>query len=212
MTTPRDPVLDHAVSELPPVATPPQPTREILPPYGLLAEFASAESLMAACEKARDAGFRRMDAYSPFPIEGLMEALGHKAPMLPLYHFKNVAFSGAQGLTFALYFALAAITFFLPMTLIGGWGVTAAEVSFVFLPLGILLTLLSSYAGKLSDKIGPGPMITGGATVVAISFALLGAFAPMQNLWLGVMPFTILMGLGMSAVVSPLAWTWAICS
>lgn len=128
-----------------------------------------------------------------------------KSPMLPLYHFKNVAFSGAQGLTFALYFALSAVIFFLPMTLIGGWGVTAAEVSIAFLPFGIALTLLSPYAGRLADKVGPGPMITLGAVIVAISFALLGLLAPLQSVWFGVLPLTILMGLGMSAVVSPLS-------
>jgi len=128
-----------------------------------------------------------------------------KAPMLPLYHFRNVAFSGAQGLTFALYFALAAVTFFLPMTMIGGWGVTAAEVSIAFLPFGIALTVLSPYAGRLADKVGPGPMITLGAIIVALAFALLGLLAPLQNVWLGVLPLTILMGLGMSAVVSPLS-------
>lgn len=128
-----------------------------------------------------------------------------QAPMLPLHHFRNVAFSGAQGLTFALYFALSAVTFFLPMTLIGGWGVTAAEVSIAFLPFGIALTVLSPYAGRLADKVGPGPMITVGAVIVAISFALLGLLAPLQDVWVGVLPLTILMGIGMSAVVSPLS-------
>jgi EmrB/QacA subfamily drug resistance transporter len=127
------------------------------------------------------------------------------APMLPLHHFKRAAFSGAQGLTFALYFALAAISFFLPMTMIGGWGVSAAEVSIVFLPLGILLTLLSSYAGRLADKVGPGPMIAAGALVVAAAFALMGVLAPLQSVWFGVLPATVLMGIGMSAVVSPLS-------
>lgn len=130
---------------------------------------------------------------------------GSSAPMLPLQHFRRPAFSGAQGLTFALYFALAAISFFLPMTMIGGWGVTAAVASIVFLPLGILLTLLSSSAGRLADKVGPGPMITAGSALVALAFALLGVFAPLQDPWLGVLPFTILMGVGMSAVVSPLS-------
>ena len=55
----------------------------LLPPYGLVAEFDSARGLMSAAEKARDHGFRRMDAYSPFPVEGLMEALGHRAAVLP---------------------------------------------------------------------------------------------------------------------------------
>ncbi|MDC9826562.1 MFS transporter [Devosia sp. ZB163] len=143
---------------------------------------------------------------------GLLALLGFlywesrtRTPMLPLHHFRNVAFSGAQGLTFLLYFALAAVTFFLPMTMIGGWGVTAAEVSIAFLPFGIALTVLSPYAGKLADKIGPGPMITIGAAIVALAFALLGVMAPLQNVWLGVLPLTILMGIGMSAVVSPLS-------
>ena len=55
-----------------------------IPPYGLVAEFETAQALVQAAEKARDAGFKRMDAYSPFPIEGLTEALGHRTTMLPL--------------------------------------------------------------------------------------------------------------------------------
>jgi len=126
-------------------------------------------------------------------------------PMLPLQHFRRPQFSGAQALTFALYFALAAISFFLPMSLIGGWGVTPAEVSIVFLPMGILLTVLSPFAGRLSDRFGPAPMIAGGATIVALAFALMGLLAPLQNIWLAVLPCTILLGLGMSGVVSPLS-------
>jgi hypothetical protein len=40
-------------------------------PHGLLAEFESPESLKVAASKARDAGYRRLDAFSPFPVEGL---------------------------------------------------------------------------------------------------------------------------------------------
>lgn len=127
------------------------------------------------------------------------------APMLPLHHFRNRSFSGAQGLTFALYFALAAITFFLPMTMIGGWGATPADVSIAFLPFGIILTVLSPLAGRLADRVGPGPMIAAGAAVVALSFALLGLTAPLQSVWFAVLPLTILMGLGMALVVSPLS-------
>jgi MFS family permease len=48
-------------------------------------------------------------------------------------------------------------------------------------------------------------MIAAGATVVAIAFALMGLLAPLQNIWLAVLPCTILLGLGMSGVVSPLS-------
>jgi hypothetical protein len=43
--------------------------------YGLLAEFDDAQTLVGAAKKARDEGYRRLDAFTPFPVEGLAEAL-----------------------------------------------------------------------------------------------------------------------------------------
>ncbi|PYL67418.1 MAG: DUF3341 domain-containing protein [Verrucomicrobia bacterium] len=51
--------------------------------YGLLAEFSNHEELLRAAEKAHAAGFRKMDAFAPFPVDGLPEALGKKT-RLPL--------------------------------------------------------------------------------------------------------------------------------
>jgi hypothetical protein len=44
--------------------------------YGLLAEFSSADALCAAAKRAREHGYTRAEAYSPFPVEGLDEVLG----------------------------------------------------------------------------------------------------------------------------------------
>ena len=52
--------------------------------HGLMAEFDDPSSLVAATERARRAGYRRMDAYSPFPIEELHDALGAHHTRLPL--------------------------------------------------------------------------------------------------------------------------------
>lgn len=128
-----------------------------------------------------------------------------RQPMLPLGLFRNRSFSGANALTFALYFSLAAIGFYLPMTMIAGWGVTPAVTALASLPLGIALTLLSPFAGKLSDKYGPGPLIAGGATLVAIAFAGLALTAPLHSVWFAVLPLNTLMGIGMGFVVSPLS-------
>ncbi len=52
--------------------------------YGLMAEFDDPTSLVAATERAHREGYRCMDAYSPFPIEALHEALGAHHTRLPL--------------------------------------------------------------------------------------------------------------------------------
>jgi len=52
--------------------------------YGVMAEFDSAEALLAAAGRAHRAGYRRMDGYTPFPVEGLTEALGIRPTKLPL--------------------------------------------------------------------------------------------------------------------------------
>ena len=50
--------------------------------YGFLAEFTTAEALRECVRQARHKGFRNMDAYTPFPVEGLAEELGlHHSPM-----------------------------------------------------------------------------------------------------------------------------------
>jgi hypothetical protein len=57
------------------------------PIYGLMAEFLSAEELLEATKHAAEAGYRELDAYSPFPIEGLAEAIGFHRTRLPVLVF-----------------------------------------------------------------------------------------------------------------------------
>ncbi len=52
--------------------------------YGLMAEFDDPTSLVTATERAHHEGYRQMDAYSPYPIEELHEALGSHHTRLPL--------------------------------------------------------------------------------------------------------------------------------
>ena len=55
--------------------------------YGYLAEFKSASALYKAAQKVRDAGFKRWDCYSPYPIHGLDAAMGIKRSILPWFVF-----------------------------------------------------------------------------------------------------------------------------
>jgi len=72
--------------------------------YGLMAEFDSPTALVSATEKARLAGYRMMDAYSPIPIEELEEALGLQRTRLPILVFLGGLLGGLGGYSLQ-YFA-----------------------------------------------------------------------------------------------------------
>ncbi len=52
--------------------------------FGLMAEFASVDALFAATRRARLAGYREMDAYTPYAVEGLAEELGEGKTRVPV--------------------------------------------------------------------------------------------------------------------------------
>jgi Alternative complex III, ActD subunit len=54
------------------------------PSYGLMAEFDSAQALVDAAKKTHESGYKKIDAYSPFPIEGLAEEIGMHFDEIPL--------------------------------------------------------------------------------------------------------------------------------
>ena len=72
-------------------------TPATLPPYGLLAEFDTPADLLRAANAAREEGYRRMEAYSPFPIEDLPDALGQRPTRLPLVVFLGGLIGGLAG-------------------------------------------------------------------------------------------------------------------
>ncbi|MBC8479528.1 MAG: DUF3341 domain-containing protein [FCB group bacterium] len=64
--------------------------------FGILAQFADPGSLMKAAEKVRDAGYKKFDCHSPFPIHGMDGAMGLKRTRLG-YVIGVSAFLGAAG-------------------------------------------------------------------------------------------------------------------
>ena len=53
-------------------------------PWGLMAEFENPNDLVVACRAAHDEGYRRMDAYTPYPVEEAAEAIGFHRNALPM--------------------------------------------------------------------------------------------------------------------------------
>ena len=54
------------------------------PTYGLMAEFDNPTDAVAAAERVYEAGYRRIDAFSPYPVEALSEAIGVHSTKMPL--------------------------------------------------------------------------------------------------------------------------------
>jgi len=79
------------------------------PVYGLMAEFDSAQDLVDAAFKTHQAGYKKIDAYSPFPVEGLAEAIGFHKNRVALV----VLVGGLLGLlsAYGLQYWVAVITY-----------------------------------------------------------------------------------------------------
>jgi hypothetical protein len=104
------------------------------PIYGLMAEFDSPDALLVAAQRAYEAGYRRMDAYSPFPVEGLAEAIGFHRSGLPLVVLIGGIVGGLGG--YLMQYYLSAIDY--PLN-IGGRPLHSAPS---FIPVTFELTIL----------------------------------------------------------------------
>jgi len=73
------------------------------PVYGLVAEFSDTESILSAANRAREAGYTKMDAYSPFPVHGLAEAIGFNDIHVPWIIFISGVLGAVLGFSMEIY-------------------------------------------------------------------------------------------------------------
>ena len=126
------------------------------------------------------------------------------APMLPLSLFKVRNFSVGNIATVAIYAALSIATFmiivFLQQT--GHYSAIAAGMS--FLPVVIIMFLLSPRFGALAGKYGPRLFMGLGPMVAALGFLTFLRIDGSVDYWTQVLPGVLLFGLGLSITVAPL--------
>jgi hypothetical protein len=65
--------------------------------YGLIAEFEDSESLVKAVREARDTGYKRIEAYSPYYVEGVDKALGQSMSFMPWLVLGGLVLGGLFG-------------------------------------------------------------------------------------------------------------------
>ena len=74
--------------------------------YGILAEFKGADALLDAARRARGAGYENVEAYSPFPVEGLAEVIGFRKNRIPAIVFAGGLLGGIGGYFMQWYSAV----------------------------------------------------------------------------------------------------------
>jgi EmrB/QacA subfamily drug resistance transporter len=131
----------------------------------------------------------------------------HAAPMLPLAMFRNRNFAGANLLTLWLYAALGGGLFFLPLNLIQVQGYSATAAGAALLPFILIMFVLSRWAGRLVDTVGPRRPLVIGPLIAAAGFAALALPSTGGSYWSSFLPGIVVLGLGMTVTVAPLTTT-----
>jgi len=128
-------------------------------------------------------------------------------PMLPLELFRSRQFSGANGVTFAVYAALGGALFLLPVELQIVKGYSPLESGIALLPLTLVMLTLSARSGAFSARIGPRLQMTVGPLVVGAGLALLTRATNPGSYWTQVFPAVLVFALGLAITVAPLTAT-----
>jgi len=123
------------------------------PLYGVMAEFANPSDLVAAARAAYQTGYRRINGYSPFPIEELWEAIGFHRTGLPFIVLIGGILGGLGGFMMQYYLSV----FYYPLN-VGGKPLDSWPA---FIPITfectILLAALSAVFGMLALNKLPQP-------------------------------------------------------
>jgi hypothetical protein len=124
---------------------PPIESDDEAPVYGALARFGGPADLLAAAERLRAAGYRRIDTYSPFPIHGMDRAMGLRRSKVPLF----ACAGGLFGLIFAqtLQWYQSAVAY--PLVT-GGKPLNSAEA---FVPITFETMILYACFGAIAGML-----------------------------------------------------------
>jgi len=149
-------------------------------------------------------------------------ALAHPTdPLVPLDLFRSRNFSVVNLSTFVIYGALYVSFVFQALFFQGTLGYTPLAAGAVGIPVGLLLTFLSTRAGQLSARFGPRLFMTIGPIIMAAGFLWLARIPASSAPWLAepsdlatlippvdmlidVLPGMLVFGIGISLLVAPL--------
>jgi EmrB/QacA subfamily drug resistance transporter len=125
-------------------------------------------------------------------------------PMVDFNFFRSRSFVGSNLVAFIVTFAMLAMFFFLALYMQNIKGYSPLQAGVRFLPSTVVIIFAGPIAGRLSDRIGPRPLMVAGLLMVAGSLFWQGHLAVDTSYSFLVGAF-VLMGLGMGLVMSPMS-------
>lgn len=129
--------------------------------------------------------------------------LGDEA-MLPPSLFASRSVVGANLFTALLYGAFTVMLTLIPFVMIRGAQLPTLLAGLAFIPLQVLITLVSPFAGTLCRRFGRRLPLFGGGIIVAMGCALSLRIGPSASYWADIFPPILLLSLGMSLAIAPL--------
>ncbi|HZU40746.1 MAG TPA: MFS transporter [Solirubrobacteraceae bacterium] len=127
-----------------------------------------------------------------------------RAPMVNFAFFRSRSFLGANIVGFFVSFAMLAQFFFLALYMQNILHYSPLQAGVRFLPSTMLLVVMGPLAGRLTDRVGPRPLMTAGLLTVALAIFLQSGIT-VHTSYLRLLPGFMLMGVGIGLVMSPMS-------
>ncbi len=127
-----------------------------------------------------------------------------KTPMVDFSFFRSRSFLGANLVAYIVSFAMLAQFFFLALYIQNILHYSPLQAGLRFLPATVVIIVMGPLAGRLTDRIGPRPLMTLGLVTVAAAL-FIQAQLTIHTGYMLLLPGFVLMGLGMGLVMSPMS-------
>jgi MFS family permease len=124
--------------------------------------------------------------------------------MVDFNFFRSRTFAGANGVGFIVSFAMLAMFFFLALYMQNILGYSALQAGVRFLPSTLVIMVVAPLSGRLSDRIGPRPLIAAGLTLTSVALFLLTRIDVHTSYGL-LLPAFMIMGAGIGLTMSPMS-------
>jgi EmrB/QacA subfamily drug resistance transporter len=127
-----------------------------------------------------------------------------RVPMVDFTFFRSRTFLGASLVAFIVSFAMLAMFFFVAIYMQDIEHYSPLEAGIRFLPTTLCVIVISPFSGRLADRIGPRPLMTGGLALVAISLFWQSGLSVGSG-FAFLAPGFVIMGIGIALIMSPMS-------